>query len=173
MEYAYFVDKSSIGLDHTDLFIEIQKDRIMDDNIFSDMDSTHKLLKVLLAKLREDDVLYVQTVAELADDADGVREVLDYLQNRKVLLISCEENFLIGGEYSNIFGECLELMKKFSKRVKNENYQQALKAGRVGRPKKKDDKEIDTMLKQGMSVSQICRALKMSKSTYYRLKNGG
>lgn len=171
MEYGYFVDGAR---KHNDLFLEIQKEKIAEDNVFVDEGCSRRELHNLLKIVQAEDVLYLQSVAELAEGADEILKILDYLQNKGVYLITCEEEFLIGDEYAALFKQCMELMSKFESRTKSEHYREALSAGKVGRPKKdKERDKIISMQEEGLSVGQICRALKISKSTFYRIKSGG
>lgn len=166
MEYGYFTDRT--GRNHTELFRAVKEFLVDEDAVFVDDDFERVELEKLLALLERGDLLVLQTVAELADTIDALKEIIEQLQNKRITIYSCEEHFLTGDDFYRHFNESMELINKYH-RQKSSAYIAAYDEGRVGRPKK--SKAVASAIKMhedGYSIEMAALANKISRSTLYR-----
>ena len=173
MMYVYFLDKQSTAdtRNNTEVFKMIQEMRISDECIFDDEDpDSRPELNRLVGLLNANDGLIIRSVIDLVSSIDDLMDMLDLFSAIGIELYSIEEPFLSNKDYSQIVQGMVALLNQFTSKSRKENYQQALKEGRVGRPSK--TKQVETALDlyrtNNYSVSEIEKITGISKTTIYK-----
>lgn len=175
MNYAYVVEtqKGETTKKNQGLFLKIQALAIPEDNIFIEQNPADKVeFGKMLDVLQPEDSLLIRSILDLDTDLDFLKnDILPYLQSQRVSIISCEEPFLDGLNYTAAIDRIAQLMQIFSQQKKKESYQKAVREKRVGRPPVKDGgirKALDLYHSGKYKTSEILKITGVSKSTLYR-----
>lgn len=127
-------------------------------------------LKVLVECMDSEDCLVVRSIIDLAEDSRHLMDILQVLQASQVTLVSLLEPFLSGKEYYNDLKGFIEIHKYYLNRERAQGYDEAKKAGLMGRPAKTE--EIEKALRlyhtQAFSINEIEKLSGVSSSTLYR-----
>ena len=173
MMYVYFLDKQSTAdtRNNTEVFKMIQSMNIPDNQIFDDEDpDSRPELNRLVGLLKDGDGLIIRSIIDCVSSIDELLEMLSLLSDIGIELYSIEEPFLSNKDYSQIVQGMVDLLNQFTTKSRKENYQQALKEGRVGRPSKTKQVEVALNLyhTNNYSVSEIEKITGISKTTIYK-----
>lgn len=143
---------------------------ISNDYIVFDDDTARSELDGLLAELNAGDRLIVRSVEDMADTIEDLTDILQLLTNKKIILCSCEEDFLCGESYLATLTDCIRLLSGLQRKRQQSAYAKAYNAGKVGRPSKAKsiDKAMSMYQSKAFSISQITAVTGISKSTLYR-----
>lgn len=142
---------------------------IEDANVIIDSDLDRADLPSLIDNLDEKDRLVCRSIVDLGDTLTDMLDVLQRLNEKKITLCSCEEDFLCGEDYLSRVTGVLEIHSYYTKRLKEVGYQRALEEGRVGRPPKAEKvSQALNLYQHGVKIEQIVALTGISKSTIYR-----
>lgn len=133
-------------------------------------------LKALLDYAREGDTLVVWRLDRLGRSMQHLTSVLDDLNKRGVGFQSLTEGMdttTPGGVLVfHVFAAVAQFERDLIRQRTNAGLQAARSRGRVGgrRPKLDDDKKhlVDTMVSEDRTISDIAKALSVSRTTIYR-----
>lgn len=116
------------------------------------------------------DRLIIGTVKDIADDAKQLSETLELLQNKKVTLCSCSENFLSGTDYHTALRGFVDLHYYYLKKKQEKGFDKAKKEGTVGRPRQTEaiEKALRLYDTKAFSIEEIEKLSGISSSTLYR-----
>ena len=153
------------------VFCLVNEFEIDDEHVFIDRDDRSERIELneLIDKLSSGERLIVRSVTDFADTLVELTEVFQQLNDKGVILYSCEEPFFCGEDYLENLSGYIRFYLSFQKKKQKQAYQKAVSAGKVGRPSK--DKAIDQALdlyRRGLKVTQIETLTGISKSTLYR-----
>lgn len=170
--YIYEAGETDNQVNNSGAFSIVKEMNISEDNIFTDTIKNRDNLKVLVEYMDSEDCFVVRSVTDLADDSRYLMGVLQDLQESQVTLISLLEPFLNGKEYYNALKGNIEIQKYYLNKKRAEGYDEAKKAGLVGRPAKRE--EIDKALRlyqtKAFSINEIEKLSGVSSSTLYRYR---
>lgn len=170
--YIYEEGETNNQTDNSGVFGFVKDLHIGEDNIFTDTSKDRDNLKVLVECMDSEDCLVVRSVIELADNSRYLIDVLQALQESQVTLISLLEPFLNGKDYYNALKGNIEIHKYYLNKKRAEGYEEAKKAGLVGRPAKTE--EIEKALRlyhmKAFSINEIEKLSGVSSSTLYRYR---
>lgn len=170
MECAYFLENQGV-LDmrsNTPVFKQILKLKIKDCDIFSDLELSRPELHTALDILQKGDRLIVRSIQDLADTEKNLLEVLQRLSDEGVELASCEEPYLNGYKYLNIWCGVLSIYLHYKEDNRRSAYQTAKEKGIVGRPSKAKQKAMEMINSGCFTKVEIQEKTGISKSTLYR-----
>jgi len=173
MLYGYMLENNSkyLYIDNNPL-IKLLKESEMDaDNIFIDsiMDVNRPELKKLIAILKEKDILIVRSIADLCDSTDNLSTILNYLNERRVTVISAKEYYYTYKSYYQALVDFSGYPKYWQEQKRIRGIELAIEENRMGR--KKDSEKIQQALKlydSDFSVHEISKIINFSKSSIYR-----
>ena len=175
MEYVYFVEVGDAKHSNKAVFELIKELSTPEEQVFSDIHmSSHPELQAVMSRLKNNDILIVRSVMDVADSLEGVLENLSQLKSRGAELYSCEEPYLNGKNAYDILVGVRDIISKFAEQKRAKNYNKALAEKRVGRPKKTKaiEKAVHLYETTELSVAQIELLTKVSRTTLYKaLKN--
>jgi DNA invertase Pin-like site-specific DNA recombinase len=170
--YVYEVGETDNQVNNSGVFGLVKELNISEDNIFTDTSKDRGNLKVLVECMDSEDCLVVRLVIDLAEDSRYLIGILQALQESQVTLFSLLEPFLNGKEYYNALKGNIEIHKYYLNKKRAEGYNEAKKAGLVGRPTKTE--EIDKALRlyhtKAFSINEIEKLSGVSSSTLYRYR---
>ncbi len=170
--YIYEVGETDNKVNNSWVFDFIKELNIGEDNIFTDTSRGRDNLKVLVECMDSEDCLVVRSVMDLAEDSRYLMGILQALQESQVTLLSLLEPFLNGKEYYNALKGNIEIHKYYLNKKRSEGYDEAKKAGLVGRPAKTE--EIEKALRlyhtKAFSINEIEKLSGVSSSTLYRYR---
>ncbi len=151
------------------------------EEIFSDTASGTKAdregLQQVLEKLQEGDCLVVWKLDRLARSLRQLIEVITSLEQRGIGFISLQENINTTTPGGRLIFHIFGALSEFEIQILKSRTMAGLNAARArgkkgGRPKALTEKQVEVLhtLKadHSLSVSQICRTLNISRTTYYR-----
>jgi len=170
--YIYEAGETNNLVDNSGVFGTVKELNISEDNIFTDTNKGRNNLKVLVESMDTEDCLVVRSVTDLADDSRYLMGILQDLQESQVTLISLLEPFLNGKDYYNALKGNIEIYKYYLNKKRAEGYDEAKKAGLVGRPVKTE--EIEKALRlyhtKAFSINEIVKLSGVSSTTLYRYR---
>lgn len=150
------------------------------NEVASGVKSERAGLKAALAYLRPGDVFVVWKIDRLGRSIQHLIEIMNELENRDITFCSLQE----GMDTSSIGGKLIfhvfSALSDFERNLIRERTETGLRSakarGRIGgRPKKLDEKQIaiarSLMADPNNTVADVCKALKIGKSTLYRYLN--
>ena len=171
-DYAYLIENIDRDdfRDNSKVFKLIQDLNVEEDEVFIDTGLDKDELDKLIDTLIEGDRLIISTVKDLADDAKQLSDILQVLQDRKVVLCSCSENFLNGNDYHTSLRGFVDLHKYYLKKKQEIGFEKAKKEGTVGRPKQTEaiEKALRLYDTKAFSIDEIEKLSGISSSTIYR-----
>ena len=155
---------------NTHLFQLIQEMGVDYDSIIVDDTSDQPELKKLLAEIPDGDSLLVRSVVDLASSIQELKDTLFVLSEKRILLCSCEEPYLSGEGYMEQLQGWQAVLQELKSKKQKMAYQQAVSAGKVGRPTKaKELEKVVGLYHQGKVSFEQAQALTgLSRSTLYR-----
>ena len=174
MVYAYVIgtQEDEDTRKNQQLFLRIKELGLSDDGIFLEEDPERKQeFGALLDTISHGDTLLIRSISDLDGDINCLaNDILPYLKELEVELISCEEPFLCGFDYADTMKSIIRLLKSHSRQKAKESYQKAVKEKRVGRPSDEDNvaKAVELYRSEKYKISEIERITGVSKSTLYR-----
>lgn len=174
MIYAYAIDTQidEENRKNQQVFLKIRELGLTDDTIFMDEEPANKKeFEELLDTISHGDTLLVRSVVDMDGDINCLtNDILPYLKELKVELISCEEPFLCGLEYADTMKRIVQLLKSFTKQKAKQGYQKAVKENRVGRPANVNNaaKAVELYRTGKYKIAEIVKMTGISKSTLYR-----
>ena len=174
MVYAYVIgtQEDEDTRKNRQLFLRIKELGICDDGIFLEEDPESKQeFGALLDTISHGDTLLIRSISDLDGDINCLaNDILPYLKELKVELISCEEPFLCGLDYADTWKAIIQLLKNHSRQKAKESYQKAVQEKRVGRPSDEDNvaKAVELYRSEKYKIAEIERITGVSKSTLYR-----
>lgn len=151
----------------------------------SGKDTNRPELKKMMDFVREGDTVIFESIDRFARSTRDFLELTEQLEKKRVRYKSLKEGFIDtstpqGELVTQIFAVLAEFERKLIAERRDEGIAIAKAEGRMGRPKKQPDdfQTVYNEVKAGKkSVSQVCRDLNISRSTWYRRKmeyeNGG
>lgn len=122
-----------------------------------------------LIKINPNDLLVVVSILDLANSISGLFKLVDFIITNSIQLYCVVEEIRLPRDKNVFIG-----LIKFEKKIAFERAINALliaqKKGTGGRKKISDDiiKEINRLSVSEQSVSEICKILNISRSTYYK-----
>ena len=173
MKFA-FLRESTVErpIDNSELIRTIRKADIAEHNVFVDDLDTSDGLKELLEMLEPKDVLLVRSMVDLAGNINALTKVMLYLQEKKVLVHSIEEDRLNGRFVYSNFKQIRSIVGYYSEIARKKGYEEALKAKKVGRPRlsEQTDKGLRMYLTGKFTIDEICgeNGVGISKATLFR-----
>lgn len=171
-DYAYFIENTDSDnfRDNSKVFKLIQDLNIQEEDVFIDTGLDKNELEKLIDVINRGDRLIISTVKDLADDAKQLSDILQVLQDRKVVLCSCSENFLNGNDYHMSLRGFVDLHKYYLKKKQEIGFEKAKKEGTVGRPKQTEaiEKALRLYDTKAFSIDEIEKLSGISSSTIYR-----
>ncbi|MFA9466977.1 MAG: helix-turn-helix domain-containing protein [Velocimicrobium sp.] len=170
--YIYEARETDNLVDNSGVNGFIKDLNIGEDNIFTDTSKDRDNLKVLVECMDSEDCLVVRSVTDLTDNSRYLMGILQVLQESQVTLLSILEPFLNGKDYYNALKGNIEIHKYYLNKKRTEGYEEAKKAGLVGRPAKTE--EIQNALRlyhtKAFSINEIEKLSGVSSSTLYRYR---
>ena len=115
MIWAYVMENGFSAEEHSNqpVFELIQKVGVADEQIVFEQTEDRPELRKLLERLRDEDILIVRSVADLADDVINLIRVFQTLTEKQVSLCDCEETFLSGKDYLDVITKFTQLYLLF------------------------------------------------------------
>ena len=188
-EYAY-VRVSSLEQNEDRQLIEIKKMGVRDENIFIDKQSgkdfDRPMYKMLKAKLRESDVLYILSIDRLGRNYEEIQNQWRVLTKElKVdicvldmpLLDTRREKDLLGTFVADLVLQILSFTSENERNAIRERQRQGIAAAKArgikfGRPGKKVPDDFGDLVKKWekgkLSADALSKRCNMSMSTFYR-----
>ena len=188
-EYAY-VRVSSLEQNEDRQLIEIKKMGVRDENIFIDKQSgkdfDRPMYKMLKAKLRESDVLYILSIDRLGRNYEEIQNQWRVLTKElKVdicvldmpLLDTRREKDLLGTFVADLVLQILSFTSENERNAIRERQRQGIAAAKArgikfGRPGKKVPDDFGDLVKKwekgALSADELSKQCDMSMSTFYR-----
>ena len=188
-EYAY-VRVSSLEQNEDRQLIEIKKMGVRDENIFIDKQSgkdfDRPMYKMLKAKLRESDVLYILSIDRLGRNYEEIQNQWRVLTKElKVdicvldmpLLDTRREKDLLGTFVADLVLQILSFTSENERNAIRERQRQGIAAAKArgikfGRPGKKVPDDFGDLVKKwekgALSADELSKRCNMSMSTFYR-----
>lgn len=126
--------------------------------------------------IRKDDILVVTKLDRLARSIKHLGEIVEALDSKKaslrILNLNLDTGTPTGKLILNMLGSVAQFEREMMLERQKEGIAKAKLEGRYkGRPKKIDPQEVQLLLKQGNSVSQIQKELGISRASVYRLRS--
>lgn len=146
-----------------------------DAHVFFDETEGRPERAKLLDKLQAGDCLSVRSVEDLADTLPDLETVLQRLTDKQITLYSCEEPYLNGTNFLEIYRGVVRVYLSIQHKQRSAAYKRAVVAGTVGRPTKaREIEQAVTMYQTGKyKIAQIEKITGVSKSTIYRYLERG
>ena len=188
-EYAY-VRVSSLEQNEDRQLIEIKKMGVRDENIFIDKQSgkdfDRPMYKMLKAKLRESDVLYILSIDRLGRNYEEIQNQWRVLTKElKVdicvldmpLLDTRREKDLLGTFVADLVLQILSFTSENERNAIRERQRQGIAAAKArgikfGRPEKKIPDDFGDLVKKwekgALSADELSKQCDMSMATFYR-----
>ena len=188
-EYAY-VRVSSLEQNEDRQLIEIKKMGVRDENIFIDKQSgkdfDRPMYKMLKAKLRESDVLYILSIDRLGRNYEEIQNQWRVLTKElKVdicvldmpLLDTRREKDLLGTFVADLVLQILSFTSENERNAIRERQRQGIAAAKArgikfGRPGKKVPDDFGDLVKKwekgALSADELSKQCNMSMATFYR-----
>lgn len=188
-EYAY-VRVSSLEQNEDRQLIEIKKMGVRDENIFIDKQSgkdfDRPMYKMLKAKLRESDVLYILSIDRLGRNYEEIQNQWRVLTKElKVdicvldmpLLDTRREKDLLGTFVADLVLQILSFTSENERNAIRERQRQGIAAAKArgikfGRPGKKVPDDFGDLVKKwekgALSADELSKQCDMSMATFYR-----
>lgn len=188
-EYAY-VRVSSLEQNEDRQLIEIKKMGVRDENIFIDKQSgkdfDRPMYKMLKAKLRESDVLYILSIDRLGRNYEEIQNQWRVLTKElKVdicvldmpLLDTRREKDLLGTFVADLVLQILSFTSENERNAIRERQRQGIAAAKArgikfGRPGKKVPDDFGDLVKKwekgALSADELSKRCNISMSTFYR-----
>lgn len=155
----------------------IQLDRIFEEKL-SGKDTKRPALQAMLEYVRENDVVYIESISRLGRSMKDLLEIVDVLERKKVQLKSLKESVIDtttpqGKLIFSIFGALSEFERACIKERQKEGIEAAKAAGKyLGRPKIKMPKNFPQAYENwkagNATAAATWRALGLSKSIFYK-----
>ncbi len=168
--YCVYIYESENQINNSGVFDLAKSLDISEDNVFTDTSKDRDNLKVLVECMDSEDCLVVRSIIDLAEDSKCLMGILQVLQTSQVTLVSLLEPFLNGKKYYSGLKGYIEIHKYYLNQKRAKGYDEAKKAGLVGRPAKTE--EIEKALRlyhtQAFSINEIEKLSGVSSSTLYR-----
>ena len=136
-----------------------------------------------MKEFKEKDVLLLEKTFRLGKDIRTITTILQELLRKGVIICSCEDNLKFGGDYvsqtvmAHMFGVVTDIAEELRSRLTKEALASRKKNGQVlGRPlgrknssQKWDSKkeQIQQLLQSGKTEPEICRMLKIPRSSLF------
>lgn len=188
-EYAY-VRVSSLEQNEDRQLIEIKKMGVRDENIFIDKQSgkdfDRPMYKMLKAKLRESDVLYILSIDRLGRNYEEIQNQWRVLTKElKVdicvldmpLLDTRRDKDLLGTFVADLVLQILSFTSENERNAIRERQRQGIAAAKArgikfGRPEKKIPDDFGDLVKKwekgALSADELSKQCDMSMATFYR-----
>jgi DNA invertase Pin-like site-specific DNA recombinase len=153
-------------------------EKIFSEKISGKSTKNRPALKEMLNYLREDDVLYIESISRLARSTRDLLSIVDQLQKKKVGLVSLKEHIdtttAQGRFVLTIFAALSELERESTLQRQKEGIAAArLKGKHLGRPKMKYPKEFEKVYKEWregkITAVHAFNKLNMKKATFYKM----
>ena len=141
-------------------------------------------LNECLMVLRKGDTLHVHSIDRLARSIRNLLEIVDQLKSKGVTLHAHKENLIISPDESNPFAsmqlKMIAIFAEFERDVSKERQREGIAMTKIhgtksGKPFGKTpldmtrrDEAIE-LSKQGNNISQIAKAMKLSRASIYKL----
>lgn len=141
-------------------------------------------LNECLMVLRKGDVLHIHSIDRLARSIRNLLEIVDALKTKGVTLHSHKENLIISPDESNPFAsmqlKMIAIFAEFERDVSKERQREGIAMTKIngtktGKPfgttpldMTRRDEAIE-LSKQGNNISQIARAMNLSRASIYKL----
>lgn len=167
--------------------VDIELDRPAYEDFVSGATKDRPELKRCLDTLREGDILYVHSVDRLSRSVRDLIEIVEVIVKAGATLKLVKEGLTLSGSKEDLFSMCMvqvmtafaQLERAMSKERQREGIAQSKVNGtRSGKPF--GNQPLDPSLKpeairlcnEGNNVSQIAKALKISRASVYKLLSG-
>lgn len=171
-DYAYFIENTDPNnhRDNSPVFKLIHDLCIPEDRVYIDTTDSKEGLEELGDRLNDGDRLIIRSVKDLADNTITLLDILKSLQDIKITLCSCSENFLNGLEYHSNLKCFIDLSRYYLKLKQEKGFEKAKKEGTVGRPKNHEgiEKALRLYDTKAFSIEEIEKLSGISSSTLYR-----
>lgn len=155
----------------------IELDKIFEEKI-SGKDRNRPALKAMLEYVREDDIVYIESLSRLGRSIKDLIDIVDVLQRKKVQVKSLKEALIDtttpqGKLIFSIFGALSEFERACIKERQREGIEAAKAAGKyLGRPKIKMPKNFPQAYENwkagNATAAATWRSLGLSKSIFYK-----
>ena len=157
------------------IFLRLKELNVDEEHSFFDNSQDRPEQAMLLDVIQPGDCLSVRSIEDLADTTQGLENILEELNDKGVVLYSCEESFLNGTNYLETYISIVWVYTTIQHKQKQTAYRKAVAAGTVGRPTKaKEIEQAVTMYESGnYTIRQIEKITGISKSTLYRYLERG
>lgn len=169
MLYVYVVESKGENevRSNAELFKIIHREEIQEENIFID---TENSLVILIDKLKEGDLLYLNRFEDLIIIEQKFNDLLKELEEKGVQIIALEQEALSGRNYYSAIHEAHKIILNFQENKRQAGYKKACQKGKVGRPQKKDEieKAIRLYHTNKFSIKEIEEMSGVSKTTLFR-----
>ena len=188
-EYAY-VRVSSLEQNEDRQLIEIKKMGVRDENIFIDKQSgkdfDRPMYKMLKAKLRESDVLYILSIDRLGRNYEEIQNQwrvltkelkIDICVLDMPLLDTRRDKDLLGTFVADLVLQILSFTSENERNAIRERQRQGIAAAKArgikfGRPGKKVPDDFGDLVKKwekgALSADELSKQCDMSMATFYR-----
>lgn len=150
-------------------------DKVYEEKL-SAKDTNRPQLKAMLDFVREDDVVYIESISRLARNTLDFLNIVEQLTSKNASLISLKENIDTNtpqGKFMlSVFAALSQLERDTIKQRQREGIDLALKEGRsYGRPKVQPNANFADVYKRwksgNISAVQAMKVLGFSKNTFY------
>ncbi len=157
-------------------FAELKMDKIFIEKV-SGKDAKRTELNKMLDYVRENDVVYIESISRLARSTRDLLSIVKQLEDKKVDLISLKENIDTttpqGRFVLTIFGALSELERENILQRQREGIEIAKNKGKkFGRPVIEQPKEWDIVINQWqnkeITAVEAMKRLGMNRGTFYR-----
>ena len=130
-------------------------------------------------EVREGDTVYIESLSRLGRSAKDLLALIDYFQNKGVILVSDKENIDTSTPAGKMLTTIMCALAEFERDLIVERTKEGLEAararGRKGGRKPKSEKDIKIALSmydsKEFSVSEICKRCNVSQGTLYKAIN--
>ncbi len=158
-------------------------DTWVEEKISSSKKLEERKLGRLIKRLKADDILIATEMSRLGRSLLEVMAILKTCMDKNCQVWTLKENFRLGSDIQAkvlafAFGLTAELSKVLlQQRVKESLERRRANGFKLGRPLgakakqlklEKNQKKLEQLLAQGMTKTQICKTLNISRSTLYR-----
>ena len=164
----------------------IHIDAWIEEKISSSKKLKERKLGKLILKLKAGDILIATEMSRLGRSLLEVMGILQTCLEKNCQVWTLKENFRLGSDIQSkvlafAFGLTAELSKSLlQQRVKESLERRRVNGFKLGRPVgakskslklAKNQKKLDKLLAKGISKSQICKVMNISRGTLYRYLN--
>lgn len=174
MIYAYFLENKSLiyQVNNRALFKLIRDCDLSEDEIYIDAmgNNDRNELRQLCGVAVAGDTVIVRSIVDLADTPSNLLEILKYLGNIGIEVVSIKEDYYNYRENFNVITDILLIPSELAEKKRKLGIDRAKAQGKMGRKADLTVKHRVCKLKQAdFSISEILQICKISRSTYYRI----